>query len=442
MALPLRGAQNPEEMPCRLILLLSFGGENRLKHIGIDLHKRKATVAELHPDGTVKCYEVTLDNIQSIDSFLHGLNADDKVAFEATTNSHFLYRLIKPLVNEVVLVHPKRMRAIAESLSKTDAKDAEILARTLASGLLKGSYVPSPDVQAQRGLLVHRHKIVGEKTSVKNRIHALLGSYGFTSPLADLFGKAGRNTIERVKGLLPPDAQVELTSCIRMIEWYEKEIGELDEHLAVIASSDPYVELLMTISGMDMIAALSISAYIVDVSRFSTGRKLAAYAGIVPIVRNSNGKKHCGPITKAGPPVLRWALIEVAQSLVKVDGPVRNLYRRTLRKRGDSSDVKGKAIVACANKLARIIWKMLVGGEPYKNLNASLYKRKIVKLHKVARPYQHTVEDCWSSGVLTPSLQNFPSLSETESPEVVRLRIMLEIMRKTGEKHRVRKKAS
>ena len=413
-----------------------------MKHIGIDLHKRSFTVAELHPDGTVEIYEVTLDNEMSVDIFLHGLSADDKVAFEATTNSHFLYRLIKPIVKEVVIVHPKRMRAIAESLSKTDAKDAEILARTLASGLLKGSYVPPPDVQAMRGLLGHRHKTVGKKTSVKNRIHALLGSYGFTSPLADLFGKAGRSAIEKVKDLLPPVTQVELASCMRAIEWHEVEVRELDEHLATQALSDPYVDLLMTIRGVNVVTALSISAYIVDISRFASGKKLAAYAGIVPIVRNSKGKKYCGPITKAGPPVLRWALIEAAQSLVKEDGPARNLYRRMLRRRGESSEVKGKALVACANMLTRIIWKMLSEGIPYKNYNASLYKRKTAKVQKMAKPYRHSLDESWNPSALTPSTRKFPSLSETESPEIARLHMIHEIMRNAGEKRKVKKKAS
>jgi len=413
-----------------------------VKHIGIDLHKRSLTVAEFYPDGTVRSYEGNLDNILSVDSFLHGLNADDKVAFEATTNSHFLYRLLKPLVKEVVVVHPKKMRAIAESLSKTDAKDAEILARTLASGLLSGSYVPSPDVQAMRGLLGHRFTIVKEKTSVKNHIHALLGSFGFTSPLADLFGKTGRSMIEKVKDLLPFNAQVDLTSCMRKIEWNEKELKEIDEHLACEALSDPYVDLLMTIRGVNVITALCISSYIVDISRFPTGKKLAAYAGIVPIVRNSKDKKYYGPITKAGPPVLRWALIEVAQSLVKEDGPVRNLYRRILRKRGDSNEAKGKAIVACANMLTRIIWKMLSEGIPYKKCNASLYKRKTIRAEKMAKPYFHSVDECWNPSALTPSMRKFPSMSETESPEIERLHMIYEIRQKAEEKRKVKKKVS
>lgn len=411
-----------------------------MRHIGIDLHKRSFTVAELHPDGSVLRHEVALDILQSLQGFLDGLRPDDRVAIEATGNSYFLYDLINPLVAKMVIVDPKKVRPIAESNSKTDLKDAEILARLLMAGLLPGICVPPPEVQSIRGLLGHRHKLVREKTSVKNRVHALLGSYGLSSPVSDLFGKEGRRIIEKVKTTIPSDAQVELASCMRSITFYEEELKKLEEHLACRALSDPYVELLMTIKGVNVITALSIAAYIVDITRFPSDKKLAAYAGIVPIVRKSKDKVYHGSITKEGPPVLRWALVEVAQSLIKEPGPFRNLYRRKVRKSGDSNATKGKALIACANKLARVIWHMLTEGKSYREYNSSLYDRKIKRARKVAAPYPHTLEASWNQHALTPSMRKFPDLCEGETPAATRLLMIHGAMEKAREKKRGRKK--
>ena len=391
-------------------------------------------------DGSLISYEVSLESRQSIESFLERLMPCDKVAIEATNNSYFLQELIKLFVEEVVIVDPKKVREIAESSSKTDLKDAEILARLLAAGFLPEIYVPPPEVQAVRKLLVHRHKLVEKKTSVKNQVHALLGAYGFSSPVSDLFGAGGKRVMEEVKNLLPADAQVQLTSSMRLLNCYEEELKNLNDHLADIALHDPYVGLLMTVKGVNVVTALSISAYIVDIDRFASGKKLAAYAGIVPVVRNSGGKTYCGSITKKGPPVLRWALIEVVQTLVKEPGPFRNLYRRMLRKKGDSAAGRGKAIVACANKLARVIWGMLTSGEAYREYNTALYERKISKMEKAAQPYQHSLEENWKPTALTPSREEPPILSEVESPVMARLWMIHEVMEKAKQKQKRKKK--
>ena len=93
-----------------------------MKHIGIVLHNKSFTVAELYPDDSVQCYDVALDSEQSLQAFLKILHVDDKVAIEATgRNSYFfyeLYELIKPLVEKMVIADPKEVRSIVKSRSK------------------------------------------------------------------------------------------------------------------------------------------------------------------------------------------------------------------------------------------------------------------------------------------------------------------------------------
>jgi len=254
--------------------------------------------------------------------------------------------------------------------------------------------------------------------------------------VSDLFGKEGRRAIQEVEDHLPLDAQVELTSCMRLLGTYDEEIKALEAHLADTAASNPNVQLLMSIKGVSLVLALSIWAYIVDISRFPSAKKLASYAGIVPEVRITSGKVYHGPITKEGPPVLRWALVEAAQNLIREPGPFRNLYRRQVHRKGDNEVSRGKAVVACANKLARVIWKMLTDGKPYNSCNISLFEKKLGKVRKMAKPYQHSLEESWKSEALIPSRRMGPALREVENPAVARLELVHRVMEKARRKER------
>jgi len=220
-----------------------------VKHVGIVLHNKSFTVAELYPDDSVKCYDVALDSEQSLQAFLKRLHVDDKVAIEATgRNSYFfyeLYELIKPLVEKVVIADPKEVRSIVKSRSKMDQQGvAEILARLLMGGLLQEICIPSPEIRSRRELLEYQHKQVRKKTSLKNRVHALLRRYGVSSPVSDFFGNEGKILFEEVKHMLPLYSQIELASRLREIEMYEEEIRKVDEYLTGSVLTDPFLEYL------------------------------------------------------------------------------------------------------------------------------------------------------------------------------------------------------
>lgn len=83
---------------------------------------------------------------------------------------------------------------------KTDMKDAEWIAKLLRSGLIEGSFVPSPEVRDLRDLTRYRKKLVYQATAEKNRIHRLLqdANIKLTSFMSDVFGVSGRLLLERV----------------------------------------------------------------------------------------------------------------------------------------------------------------------------------------------------------------------------------------------------
>lgn len=110
----------------------------------------------------------------------------------------------------------------------------------------------------------------------------------------------------------------------------------------------------MTLPGV----ALTFVAAVGDITRFRDGDHAASYLGLTPIVRQSAGKNHRGPITKAGSSTTRAMLTQATQHAAEHPGPW-----------APSSDGKRKnrnvAIVATARKLVTIAYLMLKNNELY-----------------------------------------------------------------------------
>ncbi len=100
--------------------------------------------------------------------------------------------------------------------------------------------------------------------------------------------------------------------------------------------------------------------------RFANAKKVASYVGLIPCERSSGGKQRLGHISKQGSPLLRFLLVEAAQSAVKYDAELKRMYRRLCLRRS-----RGQAKVAVARRLATRLYWMLRSGKNYAQLTAS-----------------------------------------------------------------------
>jgi transposase len=94
------------------------------------------------------------------------------------------------------------------------------------------------------------------------------------------------------------------------------------------------------------ITALATDVFLGDPKRFSNGKALASYIGIIPREHSSGGRQRLGGLSKQGNPLLRLLWCEAAAHAVRRDPELRRFYRRKLVQKG-----LGKARVAAARKL-------------------------------------------------------------------------------------------
>jgi len=109
----------------------------------------------------------------------------DAVVIEATTNAWLIYDLLVTLVGRAVVVHPVKVKLIAEARVKTDKVDVLTLAQLLRADMLPEVWVPPQHVRDLRALLSHRRRLVSLQTTTKNRLQSVLHRLNLRPPDSD-----------------------------------------------------------------------------------------------------------------------------------------------------------------------------------------------------------------------------------------------------------------
>jgi len=191
--------------------------------------------------------------------------------------------------------------------------------------------------------LRYRQRLVKISVMIKNNLHAIALGAGL-SLQTQLSTNQGRERLEALP--LSEAAAHQRTAWLQLLERVREQIMSVERWLKGQASGDARVARLRTHPGVGLLTSLCLVHILGDVSRFSTTRKVTAYAGLEPMEHSSAETKRYGAVSKAGSRLLRFLLGEAVQVAVRTDDDLRAFYKRLLVRRG-----KAKAVVAVARKL-------------------------------------------------------------------------------------------
>ena len=343
--------------------------------IGVDLNKKSITVCVMDEKQSVVARKtLPCEEPDQIVEFFRRFRPF-QVVVEATASYPWFVELVEPLAEKIVLAHPKKLRVIAESTRKTDNLDAFVLAEFLALGKIPQAYMPTPRQRQHRRLVRYRHYLRGRITSVRCKIRHILGDYN--ADRKDLFSaNCGPTYLKQVplsdtdrfviKQLWSEflDHQARVQSATKKIKAFIKKAPKPEKETRAIIKTAP---------GVGFVTAEVVISELGDVSRFPNAKRICAYAGLVPKVRQTGGKKPKDlAITKEGSGLLRWALVESAWRLVKTS-PRWSVFFSRLKQRSGSK----RAIVAVARKLLCVLYAMLKTSTPYRFIPAEAKTPKI-----------------------------------------------------------------
>ncbi len=147
-------------------------------------------------------------------------------------------------------------------------------------------WTPDERIRAMRRRLARRAQLVRARSRAKNEIHAvLMRCLKDRPPASDLFGVKGRRWLAEQQ--LPVVERETVDSAVRQVDFLDAEIAEVEQLIAAEALSWPEVKRLMTVPGVNVIVAATFMAAVGDIRRFPDRRKLTAYLGLDPRVRQS-----------------------------------------------------------------------------------------------------------------------------------------------------------
>jgi transposase len=292
---------------------------------------------------------------EALQQWLGAVPGPRQVVVEASGFWPAFERAARGRAERLVMVHPQRVKAIASARLKNDRVDSATLAHLSRSDLLPEAWMADEATQQLRLRVRLRINLGRQRARAKNQLQAVLHQEGFLKPVTDLFGKRGRAWLQGIE--LSPGGRMVVETWLREVDHLDGEITVQTRALERMAAGDARARCLQSVPGIGAYSAMVMLAEMGDVMRFNRKQALASYAGLVPVVRESAGKRKRGGITHQGSNTLRWIMLQVAQVACRYSPAVRDWYTK-LRARKPAQVAR----IAVARKLLCVAWALLRHG--------------------------------------------------------------------------------
>ena len=333
-----------------------------VSRVGVDLSKKVFHVHAVDRPG-----RVVLNKAMSPKAFYAWctqLSSGCMVAMEACGGAHHVARRLVTMGLDARLIAGKFVAPYRMSgrSGKNDANDAAAICEAAARPRMR--FVPIKTAEQQGQLTVHRLRegFKQERTAVINRIRGILAEFGLVFPLSpEALRKALPDVIEDASNEMPCVARLAVQRAHQ--HWIELDLqmAWCDQRIASHVRSDERAKQATTLLGVGPITASALAASVGNFAQFTSARQFAAWLGLTPSQNSTGGKARLGRITKRGDDYLRTLLIQGAKSVVMSAAKRDDRISRWLLQLKQRAGWQ-KAVVALANKNARILWVMLTRG--------------------------------------------------------------------------------
>jgi transposase len=335
-------------------------------HVGLDLSRRRLDYCLLGGDegrverGAVASDADALCGLVRLIELRHGPRRVSAV-IESMNGARFVHDALERCGWDVQVADAQKVKGLAPLACKTDRIDAWVLAELSRRDLVPAIWLPSFGQRQERERARFRLHLVKHRSSLKQRVHSSLICFGHPCPVSDLFGRRGRELLERLD--FPEPWRTDVLAAVALIDDLECQIDGVERELRQLGADHRYVPLLLTVPGISWVLAYTIAAEIGDITRFASPSKLCGYTGLCPRVYQSGQSDRRGPLAKHGPRYLRWALMVAATNAAK--HPLyRQRYQQTKARVGRQRGPK-VAQIQLARTLTEAIWQMLTRNQKF-----------------------------------------------------------------------------
>jgi transposase len=333
----------------------------KIKRIGLDLAKQ---VFQIHGvDGEDRVVLKRQLRRQQMLAFFSKIEPC-LIGMEACGGAHYWGRELMKLGHTVRLMAPQHVKPYVKG-NKNDMNDAEAICE--AAGRPNMRFVAVKTVAQQDLQSCHRVRtlLVRQRTAKANEIRGLLSEYGIVvANRIESLRRALPALLENMD-LIPGEGLRQLLMALREdLVYLDERVRQLDQVIERAAREDAVARRLQQIPGIGPVTATALVASVGDARQFRRARDMAAWLGLVPRQQSSGGKAVLQGISKRGDAYLRTLLIHGARSVARVASRKTDALSqwtdRISRRRHANI-----AVVALANKNARIAWALMTRGTDY-----------------------------------------------------------------------------
>ncbi|MGP9416789.1 IS110 family transposase [Halomonas sp. AOP7-E1-9] len=286
------------------------------------------------------------------------------IGMEACATAHYWARQLQARGYQVKLVAAQFVKPYVKT-NKNDRADAEAICEALGRPTMR--FVAIKSVEQQDAQATHRirEELISQRTAKANQIRGLVGEYGLIAP-------TGIQQLRRALPLWLEDASNGLSDHFRHLlaelandlRYLDDRVEQLTTAIEKHANTDPVARRLMTLRGIGPITASALAGVLGDGTIYQRGRDFAASLGLTPRQHSTGGRERLLGISKRGNGYLRKLLVHGARSVLRYavtqeDGLSQWIKRLAMRKH------RNVAIVALANKTARMAWAITRHQVPY-----------------------------------------------------------------------------
>ncbi|MGI3104103.1 IS110 family transposase [Vibrio alginolyticus] len=285
------------------------------------------------------------------------------IAMESCGGSHWLARKCAEFGHTTKLIPPQYVKPYVKT-NKNDFIDADAIAEAASRPTMRFSSAKTESAQVVNVIRKIRSGYIRERTACMNRIGSILLEFGISLPKGHASMKGLFQWLVDKNQHLPPLIIFELSELHEHYQNLNERINSQAEKVEKILADSEQMKQLQSIPGIGPVIASACISSVGNPNDFKNGRNFAAWIGLVPVQYSTGGKSTLLGISKRGNKELRTLFIHAARSILWRDKSAEKyfgLWLIELKKRKPFN----VAVVALANKIARITWAILVNKKPF-----------------------------------------------------------------------------
>jgi transposase len=323
-------------------------------YVGVDLHARTLYVCVLDQAGTVRLSRNLPAKPEPFLAAVVPFRPDLLVGCECVHTWYWLADTCRREGIPFALGHAWGMKAVHASKTKSDAHDAEVLARLLRGGNFPLAYPYPHERRGLRDLLRTRLRLVRQRAELYGHVHTVRRQLNLEPVGADVKYKSKRDSAAADI----PDVHTRrgVEARLNLLGPLDTEIRRLERDIEVAAEGHYPAEMaaLRTIPGVGRIIAMTVLLEIDTVTRFESRQQFCSYARLITPKQESSGKVVGVGNAKAGNAWLKWAFSEAAVLSAQKDERMKRCLAKLQSRHGS-----GKGLSIFAHKLGRVVYHLL-----------------------------------------------------------------------------------